>query len=778
MGFCARTKGWLVAFGCLVAAAIVAIVLVGLLRDLAAPVGDPASESRFMGRDVSFVLDNGGIGAVDATTLPAILARMEPANGKMPGVGLRYYDGGRLWFAFTAPVLDTDQADRVVKLNNARVREARIIVVKDGVFSERAWTFDGPLRRGMAARIPAFHYDRAELDGATVLMGFNALGAMRAEVFVETGRAFEAGELTDAVATSILGGALLAMAFYLVVIGLRLREPTLLAAAGVSFFTGNFIFGVKGYITSALLHRFVNASELFLYATQPALLTFILLLIVTYLDLGRRTPRLAVALVLIALVLPLQGVMVTARAIGLPIPFVFDNTAPVMAGMLAGLATLVGFSVAGDRRAAIFLLCLMPFVLGSVLRLVVYFSRFADAGTLAFANSYVDVVLSMMLLGIMVVLDLQRRETALRRSATISEARFRDYAELATDSYFEATPDGRVANAAGRLARGLGLVEGAPLRETLAGRLGAVSAQQLDAFALALSQGGTLRDIEVKATLIDGDSRWLSISAGPPHGVTGPAPGLRGTIADITERVDRRQNEARENTLSALGALAGAVAHEVNNLLHPMVNLARRVRDRPAQDEESRRLLDLVVTSGHHAGEIVTAVLNAFNPARAPGPRLPIETALADAVAACRATLPEAVMLTLHPPAFGGGTVVAPGEMLQVVANLTANAVRAMDGAGRIDVALDRQPDGALRFAFADDGPGMPEAIRSNATEPFVSGRFDGTGLGLSVVAGIARKWGGVLSIEAPETGGTRIVIILPATDANRPTGDPTWPAS
>lgn len=778
MGVYARVKGWLVAIGVIVAAAIAAIVIVGLVRDLSAPVADLAAESRFMGREVSFVLDHGEIGAVDAATLPGILARLQPADGKMPGVGLRYYDGGKLWFAFTAPVLDTDQSDRVVKLNNARVREARIIVVKDGVFAERRWAFDSAERRGMAARIPAFHYDRAALDGATVLIGFNALGAMRAEVSVETGRAFDAEELADAVATSILGGALLAMAFYLLVIGLRLREPTLLAAAGVSFFTGNFIFGVKGYVTSALLYRFANASELFLYATQPVLLTFILLLIVAYLDLGHRAPRFAVALVLIALVLPLQGVMVTARAIGLPVPFVFDNTAPVMAGMLAGLGTLIAFSLAGDRRALAFLLCLMPFVLGALLRLALYFTRFADAGTLALANSYVDVVLSMMLLGIMVVLDLQRREAALRQAATTSEARFRDYAELATDSYFETTPDGRIVSAAGRLARGLGLVEGASLREALEGRLGALPTRQLDDFALALAQGGTLRDIEVKASLLDGDSRWLSISAGPRQRGTDGARGLRGTIADITERVDRRRNEARENTLSALGALAGAVAHEVNNLLHPMVNLARRVRDRPAQDDESRRLLDLVVTSGHHAGEIVTGVLNAFNPARAPGGGVPIETALSDAVAACRATLPEAVALTLQPVAQDSGVIVAPGEMLQVVANLAANAVRAMDGAGRIDITLGRLPDGGLRFAFADDGPGMPESIRASATEPFISGRIEGTGLGLSIVAGIARKWGGMLLIEHPETGGTRIVITLPATATERPTGDPTWPAS
>jgi signal transduction histidine kinase len=107
---------------------------------------------------------------------------------------------------------------------------------------------------------------------------------------------------------------------------------------------------------------------------------------------------------------------------------------------------------------------------------------------------------------------------------------------------------------------------------------------------------------------------------------------------------------------------------------------------------------------------------------------------------------------------------VVPGEVLQIVSNVIGNAVRAMDGVGRIEVTLDVLADGKTRLSIADNGPGMPESVRQRATEPFVSGRAAGTGLGLSVVANIVRKWHGELEIRSAPGAGTVIAITLPAT--------------
>jgi PAS domain S-box-containing protein len=365
------------------------------------------------------------------------------------------------------------------------------------------------------------------------------------------------------------------------------------------------------------------------------------------------------------------------------------------------------------------------------------------------------------LLGLFAVFDLQSRQERLRQAAVRNEQRFRSYAEIATDSYFEADATGIVTSAAGALARDLGVVEGEPLAASLAAAAAPAQDDALGQLRQGLRRPQAVRDIELATAGNAGRSLWVSVNLGPHTPTGGELPGVRGTLVDVTERVERRNREARQATLSALGQLAGGVAHEVNNLLHPIVNLARRVRDRTT-DAESQHLLDLVVSSGQHAGEIVAGVLNAFNPATPPGPVRPMGPALAEALLAVRATLPAGVQLreTID---LQADLPVLPGEMLQVASNLVSNAVRAMDGHGTIEVTLARDAAGITQLSFKDDGPGMPEAIRGHATEPFVTGRSGGTGLGLSIVAGIVQKWGGDLRIVSAPGAGTTISISIAA---------------
>jgi PAS domain S-box-containing protein len=739
-------------------------ILLALRIDLTEPPVDTAPESHFMGTRSDTLVDYGTIGAIDAATLPGILARMKPADGRMHSAGLRYYEGGWLWLSFEVPALAEGQDSWVVVHEHSRIRALRLVVVKDGAFTERDWAFDEPERKaGLGSRTPTFHFTRDELQGARVLMGFTALGAMRPEVRVETARAHEGRELREAVQSSLLGGGLFAMALYLLIIGARLGEWSLLAAAGMSFFTGHFIFAVKGFGTAALLYPWPNAAEIFLYAAQPAMPAFVLFLIVAYLQLPRTHPRLAAFVTVVAALLPFQGLLVTATALGAPIPFIVGNTHAVVVCLVLALGTLIWFSLRGDRRARLFLACMTPLAISSIVRVWLYLSAVTPPWALWFFNSYVDVVATMMLLGILVVLDIQRRETALRVQALDNEARFRGFAEIATDSYFETDAQGRVRNPAGRVARMIGLAEGASLADALAAR--ADNDPNGVIRGLSHAAGGRtapepLRDAEVEVLAEDGSRHWVAFSA-VPYPLADGGTGLRGTIADVTERVERRASEARMTTLSALGQLAGGVAHEVNNLLHPMINLARRVRDRYTADEDARRLLDMVITSGRAAGDIVASVLNAFNPAREPGTARPIEAALGEALEIVRATLPASVRL-VERVETGTGIAVPPGEMLQLASNIVSNAIRAMNGSGRIDVELRSVGPAAVELSFSDDGPGMPESIRRRATEPFVTGRANGTGLGLSIVANIAARWGGKVDIQSRPGKGTQVSIVMP----------------
>lgn len=760
----------IIGFGLAVAllAAMAFLAYEAMRRDAAAGQPLPPDPSIFVGAQTDWLLDFGEIGVIDAETWPEIEARFTPSAGKMPGVGLRYYQGGRLWLKFEVPALATDQQRWTIRLANYRVLDARLVVIRNGVFDERVWSYDSPERRAaLERRTPIFEFDRAEIEGATIVLGFASRGAMRATVHVETARATDSFEFLQAAIYSTLLGIMWALAGYLLVIGTRLGERSLVFAAGLAFTLGLFVYGVGGYVHAVLLWPWPVLADVVLYGLQPWPPMFWVLLAVSYLRLNQTAPRTALVLTVIAMLLPFQGVLTLFTSLGYPIPFITDNATAVIIGMVAGLAPVIWLSIRGDRRAQGLLLAFAPVGIGSFIRVANYLTPSPDPFWVATFDLYADMVLTVILLAAVIVIDLQRREAALRREANRNEQRFRSYAEIASDSYFETDASGKVVGAAGRLTRDLGLLEGSQLDAALATAFGPAAEPSLGAFRRALDTGTRMNDLEVGLPVATGARTWLSFNLVPFEQGDGEGRGLRGTITDITDRVDRREREARQSTLSALGQLASGVAHEVNNLLHPMVNLAQRVRDKHTRDPEAMQLLDLVVASGKHAGEIVAGVLNAFNPIRMPGERLQMAAALNRALDAVQPTLPATVALR-RDVGDGAGVVVPLGEMLQVISNLLSNAIRAMDGKGELSVSLQTL-DGVVLMSFADNGPGMPEEVRRHATEPFVTGRAEGTGLGLAIVANIVHGWGGALEIASRSGAGTTISIrIDPRTPDNR----------
>ncbi|MAE94700.1 MAG: hypothetical protein CL910_08580 [Deltaproteobacteria bacterium] len=103
------------------------------------------------------------------------------------------------------------------------------------------------------------------------------------------------------------------------------------------------------------------------------------------------------------------------------------------------------------------------------------------------------------------------------------------------------------------------------------------------------------------------------------------------------------------------------------------------------------------------------------------------------------------------------------GQLNQVFMNLLMNACDAMEGRGRITVQTRAEP-GGVRLVFADNGPGMPEDVRSRIFEPFFTTKpvGQGTGLGLSLSHGIIERHGGTMEVESREGEGTTFVLRLP----------------
>ncbi len=260
----------------------------------------------------------------------------------------------------------------------------------------------------------------------------------------------------------------------------------------------------------------------------------------------------------------------------------------------------------------------------------------------------------------------------------------------------------------------------------------------------------------------DGGTRYIARSGAPLLG-------YRGIATDATEERSRQECEVRQQRMAAVGQLAGSMAHEINNLLHPIINLSRRVAGEFPTKDERRRYLDIVIDAGVRAGEIVAGVLTTVRPGSPDTAVVPLDEAVRRAAEAIRPLVPDAVQFELAIVA-PGGRPVGTGEALQVVTNLVGNAIYATGGAGRIGVTLEKCADDHL-LVVSDDGQGMDAETRQRALEPFFTTKEvgQGTGLGLSIVYGIVRGWGGAIDIESEPGRGSRIVIRVPAGGNDMP---------
>ena len=235
----------------------------------------------------------------------------------------------------------------------------------------------------------------------------------------------------------------------------------------------------------------------------------------------------------------------------------------------------------------------------------------------------------------------------------------------------------------------------------------------------------------------------------------------------ITAHRDLERAQAQllqRERLAALGELAAVVAHEVRNPLGVIFNSVGSLRRllRPAGD--ARLLLDIVGEEADRLNRIVGDLLDFARPSTPqlrPGSLARVaEEAVASAVGS--ATGVE-VRLDLSPDL----PPVPIDERLvrQAIVNLAANAVNAMPAGGRITLRARREGSTVV-LEVEDEGPGVPDEIRSRIFEPFFTTRASGTGLGLAVVRRIVDGHGGEVTLRPAPERGTIFALRFPLSPA------------
>jgi PAS domain S-box-containing protein len=244
---------------------------------------------------------------------------------------------------------------------------------------------------------------------------------------------------------------------------------------------------------------------------------------------------------------------------------------------------------------------------------------------------------------------------------------------------------------------------------------------------------------------------------------------------DITALKQTQEALRQSQKMEAIGQLTGGVAHDFNNLLTPIVGTLDLLQRKKLGGEREQRLVAGAALSADRARTLVQRLL-AFA-RQQPLQSIPVDIAalvsgMGELVAS---TTGPQIRVVVDAPSDLPAALAAPNQIEMALLNLAVNARDAMPDGGtlRITASADRvgpghrtrlEPDVYLRISVADTGAGMDEATVARAVEPFFStkGVGRGTGLGLSMVHGLALQLGGALVIESRRGLGTNVELWIP----------------
>ncbi len=241
----------------------------------------------------------------------------------------------------------------------------------------------------------------------------------------------------------------------------------------------------------------------------------------------------------------------------------------------------------------------------------------------------------------------------------------------------------------------------------------------------------------------------------------------------LGERAALRTRLTQAQKMEALGLLAGGVAHELNNVLTAILSVVYAGRQDLASGSPLAEDLDAVISACRRGADLTRNLLGFARSGSIARERFELANVASEVVGLIERTLAANVHIQFRPPTDRSPTVLGDrSQVAQALMNLCMNAIDAVRGSGRISVEVGTQRlAGALlegpKHAFlrvSDDGVGMDDATRLHAFDPFFTTkpRGEGTGLGLSMVYGVARSHGGHTDLESREGGGTTVTMWLP----------------
>jgi len=250
---------------------------------------------------------------------------------------------------------------------------------------------------------------------------------------------------------------------------------------------------------------------------------------------------------------------------------------------------------------------------------------------------------------------------------------------------------------------------------------------------------------------------------------------------DVTERRRIESQFLRAQRMESIGTLAGGIAHDLNNVLSPIL-MAIDMLQLKATDETSEKWLQVLRSNAERGADMVRQVLSFARGVE--GERVAVQPKhlVKEIIKILRETLPKSIEISPQVPNDLWLISADATQIHQVLMNLCVNARDAMSEGGSIIIKAENQiidqnyarmhveaaPGRFVLISVADTGPGIPPEIQSRIFEPFFTTKemTKGTGLGLSTALTIVKSHGGFINLYSEMHKGTKFSIYLPALDS------------
>jgi PAS domain S-box-containing protein len=249
---------------------------------------------------------------------------------------------------------------------------------------------------------------------------------------------------------------------------------------------------------------------------------------------------------------------------------------------------------------------------------------------------------------------------------------------------------------------------------------------------------------------------------------------------DITEKKKTESQFLRAQRMESIGTLAGGIAHDLNNILSPIL-MAVEILKLKTDDKEMGQWLSILQTNAERGADMVKQVLSFARGIEGERSPLALRSLIKEIIKILRETFPKSVSIKSHLATDLFLVSADATQIQQVLMNLCVNARDAMPHGGEIFISseniaidenyartnLDAKPGNYVLITVADTGTGIKSDAIGRIFEPFFTTKEvgKGTGLGLSTAMTIVKSHGGFMNVYSEFGNGTRFEVYLPAIE-------------